>query len=53
MTEGNWLVSHPYLRPVAEFHSQAAAILPPVLACIPNCNDYGSDYLTWRTAAAR
>jgi len=48
MTEGDWLISHPYLLPVAEFHSQvgkAAATLQPVLASIPNWNEYESDYL--------
>jgi len=49
MTEGDWLVSHPYLLEVAKFHSEvakAAAALPPVLACIPaDWSNYESDYL--------
>lgn len=49
MKQGDWLVAHPYLLPVAEFHSRvekAAASLPPVLARVPNWSEYESDYLT-------
>src|SRR5215471_18641258 len=48
MKQGAWLVAHPYLLPVAEFHSQvekAAAALPPARAHIPNWSEYESDYL--------
>jgi FdhE protein len=47
MTQNAWLESHPYLQPVAEFHSQveiAAAGIPNKSAGIPDLNDYLDDY---------
>ncbi len=47
MNQDLWLASHPYLRPVADFHGQvalAAASIPSGGAHIPNWNDYLGDY---------
>jgi FdhE protein len=43
----DWLASHPYLRPIADFHAQvamAAASIPCAGADIPNWDDYLADY---------
>ncbi len=47
MTQDVWLESHPYLRPVADFHAQvalAAAAIPSGSALIPNWDNYHGDY---------
>jgi FdhE protein len=47
MTQDMWLESHPYLRPVADFHAQvavAAAGIPSSSAHIPNWDNYLGDY---------
>jgi FdhE protein len=47
MNRENWIASHPYLRPVAEFQSQvetAAASLPPAFAAIPEWRDYAEEF---------
>lgn len=47
MTQDVWLASHPYLRPIADFHTQvamAAANIPGGGAHIPNWDDYLADY---------
>jgi FdhE protein len=47
MTQDVWLESHPYLRPVADFHAQvamAAASIPSGSAQIPNWDNYRGDY---------
>jgi len=47
MTQDVWLESHPYLRPVADFHAQvamAAASIPCGSSQIPNWDNYRGDY---------
>lgn len=47
MTERDWLARHPYLRPIAEFHSVVGAALhslPSVLCCVPSWHDYVHDF---------
>jgi FdhE protein len=47
MTQDVWLRKHPYLRSVADFHTQvatAAASIPNGRVDIPNWEDYASDY---------
>jgi FdhE protein len=47
MTQDVWLASHPYLRPVADFHTQvatAAASIPCGSTHIPHWDDYLGDY---------
>jgi FdhE protein len=47
MTQDVWLESHPYLRPIADFHAQvaiAAASIPSSSANIPNWPSYLGDY---------
>lgn len=49
MTEDAWVIAHPYLLSVAQFHKQVektAASLPSALACVPNWHDYEVDYLS-------
>jgi FdhE protein len=47
MTQNVWLVEHPYLQLVAEFHAQvdkAVASLQTSLACVPNWEEYVRDF---------
>src|SRR5689334_7690929 len=47
MTREQWLGSHPYLRPLAEFHSaldEAVAAWAPAAAAVPEFEDHRADY---------
>ena len=47
MAQNVWLVEHPYLCLVAEFHAQvdkAIASLPTSLASVPNLQEYVRDF---------
>jgi len=47
MTLDHWLASHPYIRPIADFHAlvKAAAInLSMASVCLPNWQNYLKDY---------
>jgi len=47
ISEAAWLKSHPYLRPVADFHAQivaAVAHIPIAAVYLPNLDNYLGDY---------
>ena len=47
MTQDSWLTAHPYLRPVADFQAQVAAVsatVPAECSAMPHWDDYLDDY---------